>query len=104
MNGSRRFHWIAAGLLVAALVAGCSLYRNDRAWLSDTQYDKVRKMYIQTGSLDLVQRQLQDWQWRRSEINEAVYRLGKEFQVLPEELPSTPLQNSETTTSTATLK
>lgn len=48
-----------------------------------------REMYLRTGSLDLVERQLDDLQWQRCKINETIYRLGKEFEVLPEVVPAT---------------
>ena len=61
MKGSRGFGWIIGGLLaLTILTAGCALYRNDRAWVSDEQYALARQMYLQTGSLDLVQRRLAD--------------------------------------------
>lgn len=90
MKRTIRMGWIACvcAVLAAALTVGCSLYANDRAYLNDAQYGVARQMYLQTGSLDLVKRQLQDMEWRRSSINEAVYRLQKEFEVLPEEIPA----------------
>ena len=79
---------VALACLCAMLFAGCALYRNDRAWVPKEQYQYAREMFIQTGSLDLVQRRLTDMKWRRAKVNEIVYRLGKEFEVLPEELPT----------------
>ncbi|MEN6627771.1 MAG: hypothetical protein ABFD69_16210 [Candidatus Sumerlaeia bacterium] len=81
--------FMAVVILAAALTAaGCSLYRNDRCYLSDEQYAVARELFVQTGSLDLVQQRLVALQWKISERNEAVYRLQKEFEVLPEELPA----------------
>ena len=82
--------FVALACLCAMLFAGCALYRNDRAWVPKEQYQYAREMFIQTGSLDLVQQRLTDMKWRRAKVNEIVYRLGKEFEVLPEELPAQP--------------
>lgn len=104
MKKSIRLGWIgcACACLVAALAVGCSLYANDRAFLSDAQYGVARQMYLQTGSLDLVKRQLlQDMEWRRSAVNEAVYRLQKEFEVLPEEIPALAAEQAPATRAAA---
>ena len=85
---SRLWLFVAMMCLCAMLFAGCALYRNDRAWVPKEQYQYAREMFIQTGSLDLVEQRLTDLKWRRAKINEIVYRLGKEFEVLPEELPT----------------
>jgi hypothetical protein len=87
INKSRMTGWLAGGLLVAVLTLGCSLYRDDRCYVSNEQYSQARTMFIKSGSLDLVERELKDMQWRRSKINEILYRLRKEFEVLPEEIP-----------------
>ena len=81
----------AAGLLLAAFalgsLSGCALYREDRCWVPDEQYDDVRQLYITTGSLDLVVKHLEEMEWKRCKVNEVRYRLEKEFDVLPEEKP-----------------
>ena len=85
---SKSFLWLAAGAL--AIMTGpsaCSLYRNDRCYVPEDQYELARDVYVETGSLDLVEQRLIDSQWKRCKINEVVYRLNKEFSVLPEELP-----------------
>lgn len=86
MNRLKIAGWIAGGTLVLSLTLGCSLYRNDHCYVPDEQYAQARTMFIQTGSLDLVQRQLEDLQWRHCKVNETMYRLQKEFEVLPEEV------------------
>ena len=79
---------LGLALLALALPGGCALYRNDRCWVPDDQYAYARELFIATGSLELVERQLADLEWRRCRRNEVVYRLQKEFEVLPEELPA----------------
>ena len=74
--------------LILTLGTSCALYREDRCWIPPEQYALARDLFIQTGSLDLVQRNLEDMQWERCKINEAVYRLQKEFEVLPEGEPA----------------
>lgn len=76
--------WVLSGLVLAT---GCALYRNDRCYVDQGQYSLVRDLYVQSGSLDLVERELIDMQWERCKINESLYRLRKEFAVLPEVLP-----------------
>jgi hypothetical protein len=85
----RLAHSLRLMLLLAACcaMAGCSLYRNDRCWVPEEQYLIARELFVQTGSLDLVRQRLEEYEWRRCRINETIYRLGKEFEVLPEELP-----------------
>lgn len=73
-------------------VTGCAVgravrdyYANDRCWVEPERYAMARDMFIETGSLDLVRHYLEDLQWRRCEINETVYRLQKEFEVVSDQ-------------------
>lgn len=70
-----------AGLFLAPL-ASCALYRNDQCYVEDWRYKIAHDFYIESGSLDVVKERLHDFQWRRCEINECVYRLEKEFEVV----------------------
>ncbi len=79
---------LAGLILMAGLATGCALYRNDRCWLPAEQYAMAREMFIQSGSLDIVGQRMEKLQWRRCRRNETLYRLQKEFEVLPEELPA----------------
>lgn len=72
----------ALALAATCLTASCALYRNDRCFLEDDRYAIARGLFIESGSLDLTQRQLKSFQWLDCEINEAVYRLQKEFEVI----------------------
>jgi hypothetical protein len=78
-----------AALAIAA--CGCqsfrNLYQNDRCFLSEERYSVARELFVETGSLDIVRQRLIALEWMKAEQNEALYRLGKEFQVSPEELP-----------------
>ncbi|MCE5231584.1 hypothetical protein LLG95_18555 [bacterium] len=78
----------AAALAAGITLFGCSLYRNDHCWVSDEQYAVAREIFVQTGSLDLVKQRLVALQWQRCAQNEAIYRLQKEFEVLPEVVPN----------------
>lgn len=104
MKRSQRIAWMLSGLLLAVLVASCALYRNDRAYLADDQYGIARQMYLQTGSLDLVQKRLVNMEWRRAKVNEAIYRLQKEFEVLPEELPALAQRPAPQTSATTSAR
>ena len=68
-----------AVVLVALVCASCALYRNDKMYVSDVKYEEARKIYDETGSLDLTRQKLVESEtWRRAEINEAMYRLRKQ--------------------------
>lgn len=77
--------------LTLTLAGGCSLYRNDRCWMNKEQYLIARDLFIQTGSFDIVEQELARYEWRRCKINEALYRLEKEFEILPEEIEEAPV-------------
>lgn len=66
-------------LIVIAMMLSCSAYKNDKCWISEEKYSEAKKYYDKTGSLDLTMQYLKDKQWRRCEINEAKYRLIKEY-------------------------
>ncbi len=84
--------WWLCGMLilvvVSAVLAGCTLYSSDHCWVPEDQYLDARTLYIQTGSLEIVKRRMEEMQWRICRRNEVVYRLQREFEVLPEELPA----------------
>jgi len=67
----------AIGLLT--LLAGCSLYRNDREYVWDSEYQKVRDLYDKCGSIEVVKQILRENQWTRGQINEVLYRLSKDY-------------------------
>jgi hypothetical protein len=71
----------AAGLMALALAGSCALYQKDRCYLEDEEYALARELFIESGSLELTQLRLEDFDWRRCAVNEAVYRLMKEFEV-----------------------
>ncbi|MBI1784168.1 hypothetical protein HYR69_03410 [Candidatus Sumerlaeota bacterium] len=75
--------FFGASALIFFLPAACALYRNDRCYVEDEDYAVAHKLFVESGSLDLVQRQLREFKWRRCEINETIYRLTKEFEVVP---------------------
>ena len=75
-------------VVVSAVLAGCTLYSSDHCWVPEDQYLDARTLYIQTGSLEIVKRRMEEMQWRICRRNEVVYRLQREFEVLPEELPA----------------
>ncbi|MBN1865929.1 hypothetical protein JW916_01435 [Candidatus Sumerlaeota bacterium] len=66
-------------ILAILLTVSCSIYRNDRMWISDVKYDDARRLYDETGSLALTEQKLAESEkWRRAEIDEALYRLRKQ--------------------------
>ena len=71
------------GLLLLALpaISACSLYRDDHIYLTDQEYAFARKTYDATGSLVLTEKALVDKHWQRGQINEARYRLTKQYRL-----------------------
>jgi len=75
---------VFAGLLLLSVllapIFSCSLYRNDRMWIPDKKYEVARKTYDNTNSLALTEQALREsHEWQRAEINEAIYRLKKQY-------------------------
>jgi hypothetical protein len=79
-------------IVIPCIPAGCAFNSTDHCWVPDDQYHNARDLYIQTGSLEIVKRRMEEMQWRICRRNEVVYRLKKEFEVLPEELPANALE------------
>ncbi|NQU43409.1 hypothetical protein HQ520_08985 [bacterium] len=48
-------------------------------YISDSKYEMARTAYDQTNSLLLTENRLRELNWQRAEINEALYRLKKEY-------------------------
>ena len=49
-------------------------------WIDDYRYRQVKQLYEKTQALDIVRRSLENQHtWRKCEINEAIYRLKKEY-------------------------
>jgi hypothetical protein len=69
---------LGLGLLI---LGGCMGWRSqDRMWISKEKYEYAERIYNQTNSLDLTEKQLRDDpMWQQSQINEAKYRLIKKF-------------------------
>lgn len=68
-------------------LAGCSWYQNDRQFVWDTEYQKVRDLYDQTGSIETVKRVLADYKWTPGQINEVEYRLRQDYWLDAEGVP-----------------
>ena len=75
----KRWHGITAVIFLASSLAGCSLYRNDRQFVWDSEYQKVRDLYDQCGSVVVVEQVLRDHWWTRAQINEVRYRLAQDY-------------------------
>ena len=65
------------------LASACQIYEpGQRAYISDYRYDTVQEIYDTTGSLELTRESLrEDPTWSQPEINEAIYRLKKQYQL-----------------------
>lgn len=78
---------LTACAAVLLCLAGCSLYQNDRQWLWDSEYLWVRDVYDRCGSVDVVEKVLRDRSWTRAQINEARYRLSKDYSLDEKGIP-----------------
>jgi len=66
-------------VLIIFLMSACAWRATDRCWIDDQRYKQVRELYLETASLEIVRQTLKDNYWTTPEINEAIYRLKKEF-------------------------
>ncbi len=84
----RRF-WKTTILAVAAATSavGCVNGPNDRCYINDVRYHEARRAFERTQSIDVVRQGLKDAHWQPCAINEAIYRIEKEFG-LNDSLPS----------------
>ena len=74
--------FVAASVAAAALaLASCELYQTDRCFVDEQVYEIAYGLFMESGSLDIVERRLTFYEWQRCEINEVIYRLEKEFEV-----------------------
>jgi hypothetical protein len=76
---------VAAMFLVA--LAGCSLYRNDRAYIWDSEYQKIRDVYDQCGSVAVVEEIMREHEWTQAQINEVRYRLAQDYSLDEKGIP-----------------
>jgi len=72
---------------VATLLGGCVGGPTDKCYLFDVEYREARRAFERTQSLELVRQGLIDAHWPNCKVNEAIYRIEKEFG-LNDELPS----------------
>jgi hypothetical protein len=79
----RLLRGLTAAALILGLVAvsGCGIYRRDKCYVDDTRYTQMRDIFVESGSIELVKRRMDELQWMRCEKNEVLYRLKKEFEV-----------------------
>ena len=68
-------------ILVSLLFTACNAFDGDRVYIPDTQYETAKRVYNETGSVQLTAARLKEWHWRQAEINEAVYRLTKQYEM-----------------------
>lgn len=72
--------------ILAGLVwtSGCAIYREDRCHVEDLRYGIAKDLFVESGSIDIVERRLRANKWQTCEINEILYRLDKEFEIVSE--------------------
>ena len=79
----RNTFFIFSTLIFFLLASACQVYEpGERAYISDYRYETVQEIYDTTGSLELTREALrEDATWSQPEINEAIYRLKKQYQL-----------------------
>lgn len=87
--GRSRGLLVLLAVVIVGLAPGCARLASERCYVEDDEYSIAYNMFVESGSLDLVEQQLSDFQWRRCVINEVIYRLTKEFEVISDQNPST---------------
>jgi hypothetical protein len=74
-------HRFVATLFLALyllVLGGCSLYRDDRMWISEDKYKEAETVYSEKKTIEATRTELDTrLGWRHAEINEAIYRLQK---------------------------
>jgi len=69
-------------LLLALLLLGlssCAMYRSDRCFIENARYQKMREIFVKTGSYQQVEQATDAEGWSTCERNELSYRLRKDF-------------------------
>ncbi len=81
----KRFSFLLSLTIISTtlFLSACVIYEpGERAYITDARYETVLDIYNTTSSLELTREALeQDPVWTRPEINEAIYRLKKQFQL-----------------------
>ncbi|HBF35049.1 TPA: hypothetical protein DDW35_10865 [Candidatus Sumerlaeota bacterium] len=68
-------------ILISLTFAACNSFDGDKVYIPDTQYETAKRIYNETGSVQLTAGRLKELHWRSGEINEAVYRLTKQYEI-----------------------
>lgn len=76
-------------VIILLVLAGCAWQQRDRCWISKSQYKEAKNLYDKVGSLELVRQTLKDDNWLNGEINEAIYRLKKEYRLTGSDIKTT---------------
>jgi len=71
---------LAALLLVAP---GCAFLARGRCYITDDRYDRMKKLFIASNSLQQVEQAMESEGWSRCERNELRYRLNKDLNLEP---------------------
>jgi len=81
-----RWFGLIAVVFLAGL-SGCGLYRNDRQFVWDSEYQKIRDLYDQCGSVAVVEQVMHDHRWTRGQVNEVCYRLAQDYSLDEKGMP-----------------
>ena len=90
MKSRNQIRLFTTTFLVAAasvVLAGCLGGPDDRAFITDDRYREARRAFERSSSVEVARMAMEQARWPRPMINEAVYRIEKEFG-LKDDLPS----------------
>jgi len=74
-------------ICIVLVFVSCGWRAEDRCWIDKAKYEQARELYLSTASLEIVKESLEDAHWTTPQINEAVYRLKKEFHLEATDMP-----------------
>ncbi len=74
--------YLTAFILALTIFSTTACVTGGRTYITDARYETALDIYNKTSSLELTREALeQDPVWTEAEINEAVYRLKKQYQL-----------------------
>ncbi len=79
MTFRHSYRFLAAPFLAVTMLLGCVGGPEDRAFIADARYREARRAFERTRSVEVARMAMEQAHWPKAMINEAVYRIEKEF-------------------------
>jgi len=78
-NPKTRFSFISAIILCALFLSSCATKGIDRCYVTPLEYDEMRKLFVETESMQRVIQEMAKRQWLDCEQEQVRYQLAKDF-------------------------